>query len=69
MLGLRSVQKASAEMVYGSPLTLPGQFLDAPDPPIQEFIQYRVSISKTFAEFLQMKALYSIVALHFCTKK
>ena len=44
LLGLRSAPKedsavSSAEMVYGSPLTLPGQFLDAPDPPNQEFIQ------------------------------
>ena len=44
LLGLRSAPKedsavSSAEMVYGSPLTLPGQFLDAPDPPKQEFIQ------------------------------
>ena len=44
LLGFRSAPKedsavSSAEMVYGSPLTLPGQFLDAPDPPNQEFIQ------------------------------
>ena len=44
LLGLRSAPKedsveSSAETVYGSPLTLPGQFLDAPDPPNQEFIQ------------------------------
>ena len=44
LLGLRSAPKedsavSSAEMVYESPLTLPGQFLDAPDPPNQEFIK------------------------------
>ena len=44
LLGLRSAHEedsavSSAEMVYVSPLTLPGQFLDAPDPPNQEFIQ------------------------------
>ena len=44
LLGLRSAPKedsaiSSAEMVYGSPLTLPDQFLDAPNPPKQEFIQ------------------------------
>ena len=43
LLGLHSAPKEDsavflAEMVYRSPLTLPGQFLDAPDPPNQEFI-------------------------------
>ena len=44
LLGLHSALKedyavSSVEMVYGSPITLPGQFLDAPDPPNKEFIQ------------------------------
>ena len=44
LLGLHSAQKedselSSAEIVCRSPLTLPGQFLDAPYPPNQEFIQ------------------------------
>ncbi len=30
---------SSAELVYGSPLTLPGQFLEATDPPTVDFLQ------------------------------
>ncbi len=30
---------SSAELVYGSPLTLPGQFLEAGDPPTEDFLQ------------------------------
>jgi hypothetical protein len=44
LLGLRAASKedagvSSAELVYGSPLTLPGQFLEARDPPVEDFLQ------------------------------
>ena len=44
LLGIRSAPKedsavSSAEMVYGSPLNLPGQFLEASDPFEESFIQ------------------------------
>ncbi len=44
LLGLRAAPKedagvSSAELVYGSPLTLPGQFLEAGDPPSADFLQ------------------------------
>ncbi len=43
MLGLQAAPKedfgvSSAEMVYGAALTLPGQFLSAPEPPAEEFL-------------------------------
>jgi hypothetical protein len=43
LLGLRSAPKddsntSSAECVFGAPLTLPGEFLDAPDLPPEEFV-------------------------------
>ncbi len=44
LLGLRSALReecglSSAEMVYGSPLTLPGEFLEASSPPSASFLQ------------------------------
>jgi transposase InsO family protein len=44
LLGLRAAPKedtavSSAEMLYGLPLTLPGQFLEAIEPPASEFLQ------------------------------
>jgi cleavage and polyadenylation specificity factor subunit 1 len=44
LLGLRAAPKedsgvSSAEMLYGSPLTLPGQFLAADEPPIAELLR------------------------------
>jgi len=44
LLGLRAAPKedsgiSSAELVLGSPLVLPGQFLDAPEPPAEEFLR------------------------------
>jgi hypothetical protein len=43
LLGLRAAPKedsgtSSAEMVYGAALTLPGQFLSAPEPPAEDFL-------------------------------
>ncbi len=43
LLGLRAAPKedagvSSAELEYGSPLTLPGQFLEAGDPPAADFL-------------------------------
>jgi hypothetical protein len=43
LLGLRTAPKedtalSSAEMVYGCPLTLPGQFLEGKEPPTQPFV-------------------------------
>ena len=44
LLGLRSAPKEEsgislAEMVQGSPLVLPGQFLESPEPPAEVFLQ------------------------------
>ena len=44
LLGLRAAPKdesgiSSAELVLGSPLTLPGQFLSSPEPPPADFVQ------------------------------
>jgi transposase InsO family protein len=44
LLGLRAAPKedcalSSAEMVYGTPLTLPGEFLDSQEPPAASFLQ------------------------------
>jgi hypothetical protein len=43
LLGLRTAPKedsgvSSAELVYGTPLTLPGEFLNVAEPPAQEFV-------------------------------
>jgi len=43
LLGLRAAPKedsniSSAELVFGSPLTLPGEFLDSEEPPAAEFL-------------------------------
>ena len=35
---------SSAELVYGSPLTLPGEFLSTPEPPAEDFLE---SLHKT----------------------
>ena len=50
LLGLRSAPKedsgvSSAELVFGQPLSLPGQFVDAAEPPAAAFLQeMRVSV-------------------------
>jgi hypothetical protein len=43
LLGLRSAPKedsglSSAELVFGSPLTLPGTYVDVPEPPAESFV-------------------------------
>jgi transposase InsO family protein len=45
LLGLRAAPKedsgvSSAELVLGSPLTLPGEFLHGEEPPAENFLQY-----------------------------
>ncbi len=44
LLGLRAAPKeisdiSSAELVHGSPLVLPGQFVDIPEPPAESFLE------------------------------
>jgi hypothetical protein len=44
LLGLRAAPKedsniSSAEMVFGCPVTVPGQFLDTPEPPAAQFVE------------------------------
>ena len=53
LLGLRSAPRedssaSAAQAVYGSDLVLPGQFLSAPDPPPQEFLQ---DLTRTMSGF------------------
>ncbi len=45
LLGLRAAPKedsgvSSSELVLGSPLTLPGEFLHGEEPPAEDFLQY-----------------------------
>jgi transposase InsO family protein len=49
LLGLRAASKdgsniSSAELVYGAPLVLPGEFLDAAEPPAAEFLEHMRTI-------------------------
>jgi hypothetical protein len=44
LLGLRAALKddngvSSVELVYGAPLTLPGQLLASPEPPAEQFVE------------------------------
>jgi hypothetical protein len=44
LMGLRAAPKeaaniSSAELVYGAPMTLPGTFLDVPEPPAMQFVE------------------------------
>ncbi len=45
LLGMRSSPKddsaiSSAELVYGAPLVLPGEFVDAAEPPATDFLEH-----------------------------
>jgi hypothetical protein len=50
LLGLRAAPKddsniSSAELVYGAPVVLPGEFLDAAEPPAAEFLEWTIPTS------------------------
>ncbi len=67
LLGLRVAPKedsgiSSAELVTGSPLTLPGEFVDVPEPPAEEFVRKlreapAVNVRPTYAQVAEMANL------------
>ncbi len=67
LLGLRAAPKedsavSSAELVFGSPLILPGEFVDVPEPPAEQFVERLreepvLGVRQTYAEACAMADL------------